>query len=86
MTEEEEKEFTDLFDDNHDGEMHSYTHQVIFWINELLKKRADSLPEKKSVEELRAVMGNAFMDLSVQVAFKEGYNQAIKEMKTKVPK
>lgn len=46
----------------------------------------ESLLEKKSVEELRAVMGNAFMDLSVQVAFKEGYNEAIREMKQKVTK
>lgn len=32
---------------------------------------------KKSVEELKPLMGDAFNDLSVQVAFKEGYNKAV---------
>lgn len=36
--------------------------------------------ERKSVEELKEKMGSAYNDLSVQVAYKEGYNQHIKDM------
>jgi hypothetical protein len=38
--------------------------------------------EKKSVEELKPIMGEAYTDLSVQVAFKEGYNKAIELLST----
>lgn len=34
----------------------------------------------KSVGELRDKMGSSYNDLSVQVAYKEGYNQAIKDV------
>ena len=34
--------------------------------------------ETKSVEELLPIMGDAYKDLSVQVAFKEGYNAAVR--------
>lgn len=36
---------------------------------------------KKSVEELLPIMGEAYNELSVQVAFKEGYNKALSDIK-----
>jgi uncharacterized protein YjgD (DUF1641 family) len=41
----------------------------------------DKIKEKlntKSVEELLPVMGDSYKEMSVQVAFKEGYNKAMK--------
>lgn len=37
----------------------------------------------KSVEELLPIMGPAYKDLSVQVAYKEGYNAAVKNYNLK---
>jgi hypothetical protein len=44
-----------------------------------MKNQIDSI-KKKSVEELLPIMGSAYNDLSVQVAYKEGYNRAISEL------
>ena len=58
-------------------------------LNDFFSKEIDTLldglkGETKSVEELRFFMDNAYNDLSVKVAFKEGYNQAVKEFNDKL--
>lgn len=42
------------------------------------------IPDTKSVKELLPIMGEAYKDLSVKVAYKEGYNRAIKEILSKL--
>ena len=44
----------------------------------------DKIKGQKSVKELLPIMGRAYKDISVQVAYKEGYNQAIKELTNKL--
>lgn len=42
------------------------------------------LPKKASVDELKETMGPAYNDLSVQVAYKEGFNKAIEAMEDRL--
>ena len=41
----------------------------------------DALPKEKGIKELKAKMGGVFNELDVQVAFKEGYNRVIRDIK-----
>ena len=49
-------------------------------LRNLILDRLSNQIERKSVEELKYRMGEAYYgDLSVQVAYKEGYNRAVDE-------
>jgi hypothetical protein len=50
--------------------------------SEMTKAKPQDNIELKSVEELKDKMGSAYNDLSVQVAYKEGYNRALKDVST----
>lgn len=57
-------------------------YRAVAEIMNLLEEQAAGFElEEKSVEELKDVMPEAFNDLASRVAFKEGYNQKVKELK-----
>jgi len=49
-----------------------------------MKQTNEKTIKTKSVEELLPIMGESYGDLSVQVAYKEGYNKAISQVQKKV--
>lgn len=55
--------------------------KILFEHNQVLNK-IETWSMKKSVEELKEIMGSAYNDFSVKVAFKEGYNAAKQELLT----
>ncbi len=57
------------------------------WVKKQLSTQRSELVkqlEKKSVAELKDKMGMAYHDLSVQVAYKEGYNGAVNDLLEKL--
>lgn len=71
-----DKYWTQLIDDY--GDEHLYD-EVIGFITSAIQMERDRIIRelgRKSVDELKEIMGDAYNDLSVQVAFKEGYNKA----------
>lgn len=63
-------------------------HIADWWLSQFQQYKASLLrqieEQKSSVEQLREKMGIAYEDLSVQVAYKEGYNASLEDIKNKI--
>ena len=50
-------------------------------VEDIITEFHDIIPQEKSIKELKPQMGSIYNELDVQVAYKEGYNKAIREVK-----
>lgn len=60
-----------------------YGRQIANWWLDKMKEDRNKVVEfcqRKSVDELKSKMGEAYNDLSVQFAYKEGYNKSIEDI------
>lgn len=59
-----------------------------WWIEQFNQYKASLIrqieEQRSSVEQLKEKMGIAYEDLSVQVAYKEGYNASLEDIKKKI--
>lgn len=75
------EKLTELLEPYFQGEYGKMDTMLELTTDQIIQAVLARLPEKKSVDELKKIMGETpFTDLATWVSFKEGYNKSISEM------